>query len=315
MYTGALENEPALVDALSQGRELWGNPGRVLREIRSPIGVADALRDAGLDVPRASLDMQDVPPHATWLSKPLASCGGTGIYEVNGPPSGADDAAGNQDRYFQQRIGGVPCGAVFVAAGGRASLLGISRQLVGTNWSGATGFQYAGSIAPLRLPELCVTQLRRAGDCLASRFGLQGLFGIDAIVADQSVWPVEVNPRYTASVELIERVRGIHAIGSHVKACCQGRLPPSCPVATANSFYRGKAVVYATDDVITTYRLTYCAVAANVDDWPQYADIPDPGTEIRSGHPILTVFAEGGNGQCVEQRLRERVETVRRWLS
>ena len=34
--------------------------------------------------------------------------------------------------------------------------------------------------------------------------GLRGVFGIDAIVRNGVPWPVEVNPRYTASVEVIE---------------------------------------------------------------------------------------------------------------
>src|SRR5262245_37770646 len=34
MYTGGLENRPALVDALARLRPLWGNAGRVLRRAR-----------------------------------------------------------------------------------------------------------------------------------------------------------------------------------------------------------------------------------------------------------------------------------------
>jgi len=310
MYTGALENEPALVDALSRGRDLWGNPGRVLCQVRSPARVATALRDAGLDVPPFAMDVKDVPPEGTWLSKPLASCGGNAIRLLGGsvPPT-------TKGRYFQRRIDGVPCGAVFVAAGGRAKLLGVTRQLIGTDWAGATGFQYAGSIGPLRLPETLLASLTRIGECLANRFQLLGLFGVDAILADQTAWPVEVNPRYTASVELIERALRIDAVESHVEACRRGRLPPSHPEGDANTSCFGKAVVYANNDVTTTDRLTRSAVAANDGDWPRYADIPKTATDIRTGHPILTVFADGPNEPLVERRLRDRVETVRQWLS
>ena len=39
MYTGALENHPALVDRLAASRPLDGNPGPVLRRIRDPFQV------------------------------------------------------------------------------------------------------------------------------------------------------------------------------------------------------------------------------------------------------------------------------------
>ncbi len=41
--------------------------------------------------------------------------------------------------------------AVFLAAGGSAVLLGVTRQLVGCRWAGATGFRYVGSIGPLAI--------------------------------------------------------------------------------------------------------------------------------------------------------------------
>jgi predicted ATP-grasp superfamily ATP-dependent carboligase len=315
MYTGALENEPAVVDAISRGRPLWGNPGRVLREVRCPVRVASALCKTGLHVPPLAGSVDEARSDGTWLSKPLASCGGSGIRTLNPTPADAAETVGGRDRYFQRRIEGVPCAAVFVAAGGRARLLGITRQLVGTGWTGAVGFQYAGSIGPLCLPDACVAQFLRAGDRLADRFQLQGLFGVDAIVAGPIVWFVEVNPRYTASVEVIERALGIDAVESHVEACCRACLRQTLPRMGSDMDLCGKAVVYATGNLITTDRLNRCTDAANDGRWPRYADIPNVGTEIRTGHPILTVLAHGPTEELVERRLRERVAAVRRWLS
>ena len=44
-------------------------------------------------------------------------------------------------------------------------------------------------------------KLQRLGEVLASASGLMGWFGIDYVLRDGEPWPVEVNPRYTASVE------------------------------------------------------------------------------------------------------------------
>ena len=43
MYTGALENHPDLVRALSERRPLWGNDAATLRRARSPLRVARSL--------------------------------------------------------------------------------------------------------------------------------------------------------------------------------------------------------------------------------------------------------------------------------
>ena len=41
---------------------------------------------------------------------------------------------------------------------------------------------------------------------------------MDAIQSGGQVVPLEVNPRYTASVEVIERVSGLQAIALHANA-------------------------------------------------------------------------------------------------
>ena len=52
--------------------------------------------------------------------------------------------------YLQQRLEGVPGSVVFVAAGGRAAPLGVSRQLVGEPAFGASGFSIAATSSRFR---------------------------------------------------------------------------------------------------------------------------------------------------------------------
>jgi len=53
------------------------------------------------------------------------------------------------------------------------------------------------------------------GDALVSGFGLRGLFGVDCVLRDGVPYPVEINPRYTASVEVVEHALGIATMGLH----------------------------------------------------------------------------------------------------
>ena len=102
--------------------------------------------------------------------------------------------------YLQQRIDGVSVAALYVASPGNARLLGVTRQLIGCSWCGLTEgaahrFRYYGSIGPLQLAPPLETRFEQLGNVLAAAFTLQGLFGVDAILANDEIWPVEVNPQ------------------------------------------------------------------------------------------------------------------------
>lgn len=310
MYTGALENHPEIVDAISRQRPLVGNGADVLRAVRDPVETAWALRQSGLACPAIALTSAGVPCDGSWLRKPLRGSGGAGISVwrgASGPlPPGLSTS---KDFYFQQWKDGESCAAVYVADGSRAALLGVSRQLVGTPWTGAAHFQYAGSVGPWRLtPRLCA-QFERIGQTLAERFCLKGLFGVDAVLAGQTVWPVEVNPRFPASVEVLERARGIDAVRLHVEACRHGRLPASPPPHAPTCC--GKAIVYARRKLTVSPRFAAFAQRAMARlAWPDLADIPRAGTLIRAGRPITTVLAEAPDEPCVLALLSRRVAEV-----
>ena len=105
-------------------------------------------------------------------------------------------------------------------------MLAATRQLIGEDWTAARGFRYAGSIGPLVLDKPVHAVWQHVGSTLAAAYGLVGLFGVDAIVDGDRVWPVEVNPRYPASTEIVEQALEIHAIDDHIAACRDGALPP-----------------------------------------------------------------------------------------
>jgi hypothetical protein len=48
--------------------------------------------------------------------------------------------------------------------------------------------------------------------------------------------------------------------------------------------------------------------------WPAVADVSVAGTTIEAGRPVLTLFAEGGDVDDVERRLRESVPGIERQL-
>ncbi|MBC8876640.1 MAG: ATP-grasp domain-containing protein [Planctomycetes bacterium] len=317
MYTGALENRADLVDRIARVRELHGNWGDVLRRVRNPFLVRQALTQDGLRCPETARRLPRLH-EGLWLRKPFESSGGERISLIRESVAG-DDAVeaepcdGDSRFYFQRFIAGDPCSAIFVGAGGRALLVGATRQIIGAAWTGATGFQYTGSLGPLVLPERIETEFERIGGCLAKRFGLVGIFGVDAILAGNAVLPVEVNPRYTASVEILERLAGIETIAMHVHACRDGTLPRSSK--RQGSGFCGKAIIYADRTLTVPGRFMRFARRINRRAiQPAIADIPAGGQQIDARRPVATVFADADSLSLVRQRLECRVRRVQKML-
>jgi predicted ATP-grasp superfamily ATP-dependent carboligase len=313
MYTGALENYPATVERFAHVRRLLGNSAAVLRRVRQPRLVADVLRRWGLPCPEVVVDGGPLRGTATWLRKPLCSAGGAHISLCQRRAAVDLEAGPAGGYYFQQFIDGLPCSAAYVAAGGQATLLGVTQQLIGSPWAGAHGFQYCGSIGPLATPPRVTRNFAAIGTALASHFDLAGLFGVDAIVNAEGVWPVEVNPRYTASIELLERAAGIRAIELHVAACERGDLPAYC----AGTFERqyGKAILFALRRL--TVPPSFSSPIDRGDDRtpPVLADIPDAGTTIEAGWPIVTVVGEGADQRDVLEMLQAMSARIRAVLA
>ncbi len=313
MYTGALENHPDLVDHIAATRPLLGNPGEVLRQVRNPWLVREALLAEGLPCPMLHTQRAHLPP-GRWLRKPLHSAGGARIelLEISDRSHSEHEPPGDltaASRYYQQYIEGTPFSGVFIAAGGGAFLLGVTRQWVGAPWCGARGFQYAGSLGPVALSAVKRQAWERLGNCLARRFSLVGLVGVDVVINAQGIYPVEVNPRYTASVEVLERGLNIAALTLHMAACREGRLPQLRLPATTRFF--GKAILYARADGRGSEPFWQFVERSDHDaPWPVAADLPHRGEPLLAGRPALTLFADGTSEAEVEQRLQHQAKQV-----
>ena len=305
MYTGGLENYPDLVNQISRDRPLLGNSGSVLRAVRDPFVVSRVLREAGLCTPETRAGEDHVPADGSWFCKSRKSSGGLGVRLHR------TQKQHRHDTYFQRRVAGLACSAVFLATPSRTELLGITEQIVNQPWTGAPEFAYAGSIGPLTLDGETEAEVARTGEVLRNRFGLQGLFGVDAILANRRWWTIEINPRYTASVEILERARGICAAGWHVAACSGEDM-----ASTLNPEIRelhGKAIVYATQPVLASPEFCSWVAGQNgpAQRWPPIADLPYANTIFSPGEPILTVFARGNSPLCVADRLAGLLSVVR----
>jgi uncharacterized protein len=298
-YVASFENHPKAVEALAGRGRLWGNTPAVLSRVRDPEQLARSLAARGLATPAVRLNVREVGGDAgrRWLVKPRASGGGSGIRAWRGgrvPPAS----------YLQERIVGVPGSIVFIADGRRAVPLGITRALAGDRAFGATGFTYCGSIL-LDSDEPLTGHATRLAEAVTEEFGLVGVNGVDFVAAHGAPLAVEVNPRYTAAMELVERAYGISIFDVHARAC-GGSLPVfSIPRHEGETL--GKAIVHARRSV------TPLGTAGWLAD-PDVRDVPASGEPIGPGHPICTIFAQGRDPERCRDALVRRASDLYRAL-
>lgn len=304
IYTGALENHPDLVDRIAAARPLWGISGSALRDVRDASALATSLVRRGLLAPGVREVAGDLPRDGSWLIKPRLSAGGRSIrplVEASTPPS--------RPSIYQERIEGISLAAVFVGDFGGSTLMGVTRQLHGRE---GEPFAYVGSLGPWQIREPTRAEIRAIGSALSDAFGLRGLFGVDLIVrADGRPVPVEVNPRYTASVEVLELAACRSFLAEHQRVFDgdPSRVPRS---RGQHQSYVGKAILFAD---------RRCTLPA-LDDWrprspalrsfavPVVADVPAAGSVFEAGEPVLTVLARASSIRACETALRARLD---RW--
>ncbi len=284
-YTGNLENHPAAVERLGRGRELLGNSPATLTRSRDFAQLRRVVQRAGARTPLTHPpgDPRARPSGRLFLGKPLRGGGGQGIRELTGRvrPSARE--------LVQERIDGIPASVSFLADGRRALVLGVARGMAGDVAFGAAGYRYCGNLFPLPVAGRTLERLDAIVRATTLAFGLVGLNGIDFVLRDDEPFVLELNPRYSASMELIQRA-GLKDLFELHAAACRGSLPVALPRLRPGVW--GKAVLWARRGVLAPETRAWL-------ERDDIRDVPFPGERIRAGSPICTVFGHGRDpGAC-----------------
>jgi predicted ATP-grasp superfamily ATP-dependent carboligase len=185
----------------------------------------------------------------------------------------------------------------------------LSRQLSGDSAFGASGFRYCGNIlSSVDDPQFdrgaaLLDAAVRLARVVTSAFGLVGLNGVDFLARGSVPVLLEVNPRWSSSVELAERAFGRSFFQAHVDACA-GVLPEFDLLSgLQRAGAVGKAIVYAREE----------GSIADSSHWledPDVRDVPRSGQRLQAGQPVCSVFASAADSRSCYRALVERAARI-----
>lgn len=310
IYTGGLENHPDVLTFAATHHELWGNGPDAVQRVRDPALLQEAIRLAKISFPEWRSSQDPPPADGTWLLKPLASVGGRGIGIWT--PEQANSPTLSEPHFFQKMVSGQSCSAVFIApnAVGDVRFVGMTRQLVGDADCHALPWQWCGNIGPLALPVDLENLIRRFGNVLKWKTGLLGVYGVDLVITEDGVpFVTEVNPRYPASLEILEHATGQPLLADHCRCFTSQPLPETGWNRPHPGELMGKAIYFAPRDIVIPDGLADPA-SVSVTEFPLIADLPTPGTVIRAGEPVCTVFAESVSSEQTFELLKEELRQL-----
>jgi predicted ATP-grasp superfamily ATP-dependent carboligase len=242
-----------------------------------------------------------VPTTGRWLRKPRGGSGGFGIRTADPgeSPTPTHD--------IQEFIEGRSLSALFVSHGKATTLLGVTEQLIGERWLHTTDFRYCGNLGPVEASDELQSSLCQLACSIAAETGLRGVWGMDFILRDEQPFLVEVNPRYTSGIEVLELATLVPILTAHA-ACYTTMSGPTVDRRPTTRGIVGKAIYFAPHRIVFPQDGPWCGDVEGPFDscrLPRFADIPVAGEPIETGSPVLTFFATSSTVEQCRAILKE----------
>ena len=291
IFCGPVEATPEIIEEASVTFEVWNAPADAIRKCRE-LAFLKSLADEDIFFPSINFDGS-----GRWIKKNLFGAGGTSIFDYHG-----EELA--EDEYAQKYIGGTSIGAVYYTSASGSRLLGITRHINAHPGFRQPEFSFGGIVYPAVVDDQTTALLSRFGERVGKASGLLGFWGADfTIGADKKIGLLEINPRPTASLELVAKEHAIDIVSLQRDAVMGNRV-------TLKQFdnhpkkFTGTAVCYA--DCETVFSAP--------EFWFQRGgrDLPFDGAVIRKGEPILSLYADSDSYENVLLKLENYADNLYR---
>ena len=316
LLTGGMEHRTQMLDVCHSVAIRRGSTASQLHSMRSLENWEKWVGRSGLGWPLTFRTLQDVKRFEKqnqtrdWLMKPFESGGGFGTTDLFNTSPLADFQSSDQARfYFQERLPGVTIGVTFLTSEFGSSVVGTTEAWKPDSKIAGTNYAYCGSYGPIALIDEQLVKLHCFANIAGNESGLLGLWQADFLMHLGELTLLEINPRWSASMDILDVCLDLCLVEMHYACICMS-MRPAVFRKYANSCYLkaqkamkpmlGKLIVYADDTLVVTrtqsdewWLQRWTCDLGSVSNRCQFADIPSAGTEISIGHPILTVLTTG----------------------
>jgi predicted ATP-grasp superfamily ATP-dependent carboligase len=243
----------------------------------------------------------------TWMLKPCHGAGGWRNRRVFSRQD-IDNWTEEFEEPFilQEFVTGIPASVCCVTTGKKAQALAVNGQI--TRDDPVLEFGFAGSYTPFIHP--CTERMITLAEKIALVSGCIGVIGIDFIVGESHVWAIEINPRFQATLETVERATGLNIVQTHIDAYNE-IIPLTRPTSHQVSI---RKILFA-DREFTWPQNTKSEKLKNPgEDLTRFSDIPQPGTIFEPGHAMISVYGLGADLKTATSDLHTSITTVLQYI-
>jgi uncharacterized protein len=276
-----------------------GNSPSLARFVNDKDRLKDKLQSLGYPVPER-FDLEDNLSFPVIL-KPKQGIAGKGIVIARDKQHLQRSIEqyhenGFDDFLLEEYVRGIDASASVLSTGKQALTVAISEQLLGQKGLGPrTRFGWCGSVTPLRTK--FAKEIEEIANSVTTDLGLVGTNGIDFIIGANGPVVIEINPRFQASLNTVERALGFNIVDAHIRSC-QGELvtPPRPSRFACYLIYFAERL----------FQVTKTCGHAN------YMDVPRKGTFIEYAEPVISAIGCGKSRDCAFNNALHYLETAKK---
>lgn len=310
LLSSGLDDSFEVLDELDELVPILGNKPETFRRVRDKHRFFRELERLNLAYPNTAIveSLEDAWKAAKDIGypvvvKPLSGFAGANIRKAENPKELKEEfkicSKIDGEAIIQKYIEGIHASISFLSSKNGVKILSINEQLLGLRELGQLEpFGFCGNIVPLMVSADIFQKCLELTEKIALHFGLLGSNGIDFVLSKDGIpYVIEVNPRFQATFECVERVLGINLVEAHINACLNNYLPD---IRLEDGKHCVRLILYARNRV----------KAGDLTGLMWVRDVPFPQTIIEKGEPLCSVVVEAERREDALKEAMEKAELI-----
>ena len=302
-YASDWDNHYQLLSKLEANDNLniKGNSAAILKKltgVTNKIKLFETVKKSNFKIPELIFEQKDLgkikyTADSVYLQKPIRSGGGKNIKIIESKKELSKKIKENKADafYFEKYIEGELLSLQFAADGENAELISFSKQLTALNSD--SPFKYGGNIL-IKPAAVLIEKSKRLIKLLTKKYSLKGINGVDFIKNGSDLYFLELNPRFTAAVELLLDIYGRQLFAIYFEDDLRKNYLNK--YLQHLKHLKAKLILYSFYDLKVTHNIVKNIDKIDANNFNfKIKDIPKKGELFTKGDPLCTLIVEAEN--------------------